>query len=62
MLQTLIQPDGQDRFQICVSSFAGINPVGARLYKLTESQRQKHRIEIPSLENERKDRENLNHG
>ncbi len=48
-MTALIQPDG-DRWQICVQSFAGINPVGTRLYKMKDSQRQELRLEWPSLE------------
>lgn len=48
-MTTLIQPDTHG-LQICVSTHAGINPVGTRLFKIKESQRQEHRIVLPSLE------------
>lgn len=48
-MTTLIQPDATG-LQICVSTHAGVNPVGTRLFKLTEKQRQQHRVHWPSLE------------
>jgi len=39
MLTALIQPDTTG-LMICVQSYAGINPVGTRLWKMTEKQRQ----------------------
>ena len=50
MLQTVIHPDSFSTWKICVQSNAGINPVGTRLFKLTEKQRQENRVELPSLE------------
>lgn len=48
-MTTLIQTDAPG-LQICVSTYAGINPVGTRLFKLTEKQRQQHHVQWPSLE------------
>jgi hypothetical protein len=55
-MTALLQPDG-DQWQVCVSTHAGINPIGARLYKITEKQRQQHRVELPSLETRNLSRE-----
>ena len=48
-LTAVVTPSGP-LFDVRVQSFAGLNAIGTRLYKLTERQRQEARVELPTLD------------